>query len=192
MAYDSPDEWLKGGKGSPAYFKRGDQYGKKLVGKIVKVSVQQERDFKTSDLKFYNDGNPIQQLVIELQTEYRDAADPDDKGLRRTFLKNRHKPALIKAVQAGGGEVLQVGAIFTQEYTGDTDNDDPKMNPSRDYTFTYVSPANVALLAGAAPNAEKPADAPKAETSAVSNADAAKAALANLSAAEIAALLGNK
>lgn len=189
MAYDTPDEWLKGGKGAPSYFKKGDQFGKKLTGLITSITLQQERDYLSGDPKFYDDGNPIQQLVLEVQTEERDPADPKDKGLRRTFLKNRHKGALMAAVEEGGGSVLQKGARFTQEFTGTTPNADPKMNDSRDYKFTYVSPANVALQAGAAPKSE-----PVAETAtpAVSNADAAKAALANLSPAEIAALLGNK
>lgn len=193
MSISTPQDWLGGGKGPAAYFKRGDQFGKELVGKIVKVETQQERTYgKDAKPKFYEDGNPVEQLVITLQTTHRDPADPKDTGLRRTFLKNRLKPALRQAIEDGGAEGFEIGGLFKQTYTGETPNEDVTLNPSRDYTFKYTSVANLSVMGGNATPAAAPAPAPEpappAATPPADNAAKAQALLAGLSADERAML----
>lgn len=195
MAYNTPGEWLNGGGGAPAHFKKGDQIGKSLTGKILKLEVRQERDFKDKKPKFYDDGNPIEQLVITLQTAYRDPEDQHDDGQRRTFIKNRQKGDVREATAVGGSpEGLEIGGILTQTFVGMDPAPEKGLNESRRFEFTYISAANV-LLASGSPSPVTPPVTPPVTTQSPgavpgTNIEAAKAALAGLSAEELALITG--
>jgi hypothetical protein len=56
--------------------------GTTVTGTICRPpEVQQQRDFTTGEPKFWDDGKPMQQLQVQLQTSEKDMSVPDDDGV---------------------------------------------------------------------------------------------------------------
>lgn len=107
----SPEDLLNGG-GAPAVKwsdeNRIPQIGKTVKGTVVEVEVGQQRDME-GNLKFWpkkpgeTEEKPMEQLVITLQTDERDASIEDDDGIRRIFARGGKKQVGPK----GGSPALQ-------------------------------------------------------------------------------------
>ena len=59
--------------------------GVEVGGVILSAEVQQVRDFDTQEPQFWQDGNPMNEVVIEVQTDERDGEN--DKGIRAHHVK---------------------------------------------------------------------------------------------------------
>jgi len=140
---ESVESWFESGGGAPGFFFKGDPHGKSVRGKIVKMEKRQVLDYVTKKPRFYDDGNPIEQAVLTLQTSLREG--PDDDGRRRVFLKNKDKANFKQALEAAGAQRPELGADLTVTYAADAPPTQPGMSPSRVYVFEYV-PAAVAGL----------------------------------------------
>lgn len=162
------DAFLMGGGGAPsASFPTP---GTKIGGTITETpTVQQQRDPADGKPKFWDDGNPMMQLVVTIQTGLRDPSIEDDDGRRRLFVKGQMKNAVSDAVRAAGAPGLQVGGTLDVAYTHDGEAK-RGLNAPKQYKARYTPAATNLLNSGAmadpwatsAPAAATPAPAQQA------------------------------
>ncbi|MFF9898472.1 hypothetical protein [Streptomyces longispororuber] len=139
----SADDFLMGGSVPSAKF---PTLGATLTGQIASPpTVEQQRDYTTGDLKFWDDGKPQMQMVVTLATAERDPAVADDDGTRRLYVKGQMKTAIAQAVRASGARGLEVGGQLTVKYVRDGEKKNPRFNAPKEYAAQYV-PAAAAHL----------------------------------------------
>jgi hypothetical protein len=125
-------------------------------GTIISAKSAQQRTIDGKP-KFWDDGNPAMQLVITLQTDYRDAG-PGDDGLRRLFANGGKLAAIRTALK---GRKLEAGGELAIQYSGDGEPK-PGKNAPKLYQAAYRPPAvnNVDALLGAPTAANLPTSFP--------------------------------
>ena len=75
--------------------------GTEVTGTVAsEPKVQQQTDFKTGAPKTFANGDPMQQIVVQLQTDQRDPAVDDDDGVRALYIKSQMLKAIREAVVA--------------------------------------------------------------------------------------------
>ena len=122
MSLDQLDQALAGG-GAPTFFTKDSPVGATVTGTVVAAELRQVTDYATQKPKTWDDGRPQMQVIVTLNTNERDPANPDDDGQRRVFIKTWGvwRDALNAAIKAAGGtkasDVLTPGAQFTATFT---------------------------------------------------------------------------
>jgi hypothetical protein len=97
---DSFDALFGGGK-SAAFPKLGTE----ITGVITQPPHDmQQRDITSGEPKFYKDGNPMMQVVWQLQTDQRDPEDESDDGVRMVYAKGQMLAAGRAAARASGAK----------------------------------------------------------------------------------------
>lgn len=142
----NPTDFLLGGGTKSAKF---DRIGDEVSGTIASPpEVRQQTDMTTGKPKVWDNGDPVMQLVVRLQTDQRDPADPDDDGVRAVYVKGSKKPeskslhaAVAGAVRASGAKSLEVGGRLTVRFVGEGVAERRGFNPPKHYEATYVPPA---------------------------------------------------
>lgn len=124
MSITDPNDFLFAGGAKSAKF---DDVGDKVTGVILTAEVAQQTDPETGTPKTWNDGRPVMQLVITLQTDERDG--DDDDGQRRLYAKGGNYevasgkgtallPAVREAVKKAGAKGIEPGARLTVQHSG--------------------------------------------------------------------------
>ena len=130
---------MGGGVPSASFLHIGDS----VTGVICEPpSVQQQRDMQTGEPKTWEDGRPMEQLVVTLQTAEYDGKIEDDDGRRRVYIKSHMKRAVQEAVRKSKGKGIEVGGQLTITYTSDGDPTKRGFNPPKFYSAVYVPPAD--------------------------------------------------
>jgi Ca2+-binding RTX toxin-like protein len=124
------NDLLNGGGGPPAF--KFDNVGDTAKGRITNLATSQVTDFKTGEPKFYNDGNPIMQIVITVQ--------PDDGEEFRIFVKPKAKIAIREAVQAAGADGLEAGGMIALQFSGNEAPSQAGLSPTKLFTAQYKAP----------------------------------------------------
>lgn len=123
MTQDANDFLFAGGAKSAKL----DNVGDFITGRIVSAEVRQQTDLVTGAPKTFENGDPMNQLVIVLQTDLRDG--DDDDGQRALYAKGGRfevasgkgvalKDAIADAIRAKGGKGLDIGSTLTVQHTG--------------------------------------------------------------------------
>lgn len=76
----------------------------------------QQSDYQTGKLKFYDDGNPIMQVVIKIQTDRRDPNIKDDDGIRAIYAYGQMLAVIREAIIEAGGSRLDIGTHLYVKY----------------------------------------------------------------------------
>lgn len=153
-----PNAFLMGGGAKSAKF---DTPGTTVTGTIAaEPEMKQQTEFGTGKLLFWDNGDPMMQLVVKLQTTERDPQVEDDDGIRALYIKGGFKkPTLQKAVsdavRAAGAKGLEVGGTLSVTYTGDGPKEGAGF-PPKYYSATYTPPTANFLATGEAPAATTP------------------------------------
>ncbi len=111
--FPSVEQFLSSGAKSAKF----PTVGSKVSGSVVGSELQQQTEFETGLPKTFNDGNPMLQLVVTIQTADRE--DSTDDGCRRIFAKGHMLAALKAAVKASGSSGLLNGQGITVTYVSD-------------------------------------------------------------------------
>lgn len=131
------NDFLMGGGAKSAQFP-DRAYGTTVGGAIVRPpEVRQQTDKATGNPKFFDDGTPRNQLVVQVQTDQR--ADQNDDGVRAFYIKADMLRAVREAVRAAGAPGLQVGGVLAVTYIRDEQG--KGSIPKKIYTATYQPPA---------------------------------------------------
>lgn len=149
------NDFLMGGGSTAAKF---DTIGTTVSGQITTPPrVEQQKDFTTGEPKIWNDGKPMQQLVVTVATTLRDPDVSDDDGTRAFYIKANMLKAVREAVRKSGAKGLEVGGTLAVTYTADGESTKRGFNPPKIYSATYTPPA--AAAAAEFLNAQQPAPA---------------------------------
>lgn len=89
--------------------------GTSYTGTIAAATLRQSKKFESNELDTWDDGNPKMQVVITLDTKYRDQSNPDDDGTRQATINmwGGQKSALAAACRAAGITEPEPGMGFT-------------------------------------------------------------------------------
>lgn len=136
--------------------------GASVTGVIAEEPTSSQQTTPKGDLKTWDDGNPMLQLVVTLQTSERDSEIEDDDGKRRLYVKGQMKKAVGDAVRTVGAKGLDVGGTLTVTYTHDGERSNPAFSPPKQYVAVYVAPTgdSAAFLAAEADSEPVPANLP--------------------------------
>jgi hypothetical protein len=142
MTPPDPSTLLMGGGTRSAKF---EHPGDKISGEILSVETKQQTDLKDGSPKFWDNGDPMWQVVVTLQTEQRDPDDADDDGKRAIYVKGSMKyastaKAIADAVRTAGAKTLEVGGTLAVAYTGDGEATSRGFNPPKLYSAAYKAP----------------------------------------------------
>jgi hypothetical protein len=203
---DANDVLMGGGSAPPARFTSpGDTVGGKIV---AKPRAHQEREYDPRNPgggkpKFFDSGDPIMGLTVDVQTALRDPSVENDTGVRRIWIEGKRlKDAVRDAVRATGAPGLEVGGELHITFTGLGEAANASVSPPKLYTARYVPAAQAPTEIPAAsadpwathatatvPTAPAAPAAPATPPAASAGVDpAVAAALANLTPAQKAAL----
>ncbi|MGQ4350502.1 hypothetical protein [Streptomyces sp. SAS_275] len=151
----SADDFLMGGGVPSAKF---PTLGTAVSGRITeRPTVEQQRDFTTGELKFWDDGKPQMQLVVTLATSERDPENPEDDGTRRLYVKGQMKNAVASAVRSAGARGLEVGGTLTVTYARDGQKSNPRFNAPKNFDAQYIAAAVNELNTPEPATAQQPA-----------------------------------
>lgn len=162
------NDFLMGGGVKSASFPDG-QYGTEVGGPVVREpKLRQQTDFDDGKPKFYDNGDPMNQVIIHVQTGLRDPLDPEDDGVRALYVKGQMREAVRDGVKAAGGTGVAMGGELYVKYIRDEPNGRGRGKEKKIYSARYVLPAAKAagdwLLGGGnvPPAAAPPAGPPSA------------------------------
>jgi hypothetical protein len=136
MATKDSEAFFAGGSPSAKF----DTAGTTVTGTITEEPVMQQQTTPEGKLKTWDDGAPMNQLVVNLQTTQRDPEIEDDDGIRRLYIKRQMRTAVQTALREAGAKGLDVGGTLTVTYTHDGERTNPAFSPPKQYVAQYVKP----------------------------------------------------
>lgn len=142
MAEEVMDPWGKimseGGGGKTVTF---NDKGVVFKGVLMEDPVERDQiDPATKEVKTYKDGNVRRQWVFKFQTEERDPADPEDKGVRNLWAKHQAILAIRESLKSQGLNRMRVGGTLEIAWTGQIAPDRPGVHPTKTFTARYTEP----------------------------------------------------
>lgn len=165
------DDLLTGGSKGLKFETPGDSY----TGTVLSSTVRQMTEFGTGTPLTFENGDPQEQICINLQTDQRDASDPSDDGTRTLYIKGFgvQLRAFRAAVQAAGGKP-EPGDTITVTYTGNGERSPRGGYPPKLYQYVIAKADRLDALAGA-PTQQAPAPAAQPAPAGGGESPAAKA-----------------
>lgn len=139
-----PNDLLLGGGITAAKF---PTIGTIVKGVVVRSEASQQTEFGSNKPKVYDDGNPIMQVIVTLQTDERDGSEDD--GQRKLYVRGQMMAAVSSALKAASAK-LEVGGTLAVRYESDKPAEKPGFNPAKQYVAQYAPPTQGAELLAAA------------------------------------------
>lgn len=133
---DDVVEFLLGAAGAPAKF---NTVGTVVRGKVLHHEKRQSRDMD-NNLKTWDDGNPIWEVVVTLQTDDRDPSLDDDDGVRRLFVRGQMLKAVRDALVKAQWRESLVGGTLAVRYEGDGIPSRNGFSPPKQYRAQFEAP----------------------------------------------------
>jgi hypothetical protein len=119
-----------------------------ITGTITEPPVVGDQRDLDGNIKTWDDGSTMKQLIVTLSTNLRDASIEDDDGTRRLFVSGSKKPESMSMTAAIGGAVraakangLEVGGKLTVKYIADGVPPKKGFNAPKQYAATYEPPS---------------------------------------------------
>jgi hypothetical protein len=117
-----------------------DSHGDVAKGEIVSLDLMQQRDYKSGLPKFWDDGRPMMQLRVVLDTGIIDPGIEGDDGVRAIYVRGAMQQAVRDAIKKAGVKEIEVGGTLAVAYVGDGEAK-PKMDPPKLFRAEYRPPA---------------------------------------------------
>ena len=130
-----PNAFLMGTGGRSAKF---EAEGDVAVGYITHYEMRQQTDIKTGAPKTWDDGNPMMQLVVTIDTETRE--DEDDDGVRTVYIKGQMQKAVSDAIRKAGEHGLGIGGKLGIKYVSTAAPKQRGFNGAKQYSAKYEPP----------------------------------------------------
>ncbi len=140
-SYDDPNDFLFSGGSKAAKFPTP---GTVVKGIVTGTRVTEQTEIGTNAIKRFDNGQPMMQMLVTVQTTERE--DEDDDGLRTLYAKGGKGgmlEALREATKAHRG--IQVGGELAVKYTGDGEAKQRGFNPPKLYKAQYTPPTTPIL-----------------------------------------------
>lgn len=125
--------------GSPAV--KFPEVGTVVRGKVLGQKKQQSKDMATGELKVWDDGTPVWEIVFTLATDDRDPAIEDDDGNRRLFARGQMLKAIGQALREAKWSRSLVGGTLAVKYQKDGEATRRGFSPPKVYAAKFEPPA---------------------------------------------------
>ena len=122
--------------------------GTTVKGTVLKAEVTQQTDFDSGEPKFWDDGKPMLQIVLTIQTDERDPDIVNDEGERRLFIKGQMLQAFRTALRAVGARDITPGDMIAVQYVGDGEAKRRGLRPPKQYAVQVKKGSPTADLLG--------------------------------------------
>lgn len=134
---------LMGGSGRSAKF---ETLGATVVGFVQHVDKRQQTAIGSGEPLVWPDGNPRNQLVIQLQTEERDG--DDDDGIRNLYvpIPSAMRSAIADAIRRAGAKGIETGMKLGVKFTGQEPPKVKGFSPQKLYTAKVEVPVQSVSL----------------------------------------------
>lgn len=135
---------LVAGRGAKSFFDANSQPGASVSGVIDLIEKTQYRDYNTRQPGYWNDGKPMEQIHVILQTQLRDPSVDDDDGRRSVWIKGWgvQLGAFRAGMRlAGMQHAPRKGDRMTATFTGFDPKSKNPQNPAKLYEYVF-EPAN--------------------------------------------------
>jgi hypothetical protein len=131
---------------------KGCGVGDSVTGIVVSAAKEQQRDFDTSALLEWDNGEPRMESVVVLETDLRDPEMEHDDGKRALHLRGGNyevaegtgvsgEKALLEAIQRSGMR-CEAGVKITAKITGMAKVTGRGRNPAKLWTIEMERPAS--------------------------------------------------
>jgi hypothetical protein len=129
-----------GGTGAPYFPFR--EVGTTITGTVTTEPVVRDAtDPFTGDVVTWKDGNPKKVLVVTVQTDLRDPANPEDSGQRSVWISTYGQRLAVKdALTRANASAIEVGGKLTLTFTGYGERTNPALNPPKAFSADYQKP----------------------------------------------------
>lgn len=131
-------------RGAKSFFDANSQPGASVSGVIDLIEKTQYRDYNTRQPGYWNDGKPMEQIHVILQTQLRDPSVDDDDGRRSVWIKGWgvQLGAFRAGMRlAGMQHAPRKGDRMTATFTGFDPKSKNPQNPAKLYEYVF-EPAN--------------------------------------------------
>jgi hypothetical protein len=118
-----------------------EEMGDSNEGRISAVEWRKQTDPKTGQVKYFSSGDPMQQLVITIDTAKGESMALYAKGGNFPAVKGEGQSmlnAIAKAAKDAGAGSIDVGADLTVTFTGEGKKE-PGLNAPKLYTAKYAA-----------------------------------------------------
>lgn len=163
MSIDEANSWLMGSGVPSCTFPNIED---KHEGQIMDIEMGQQRDLQSGKPKCWDDGSPMMQMIITLQTAERNPEVENDNGIRKLYVASKGmREALAAAVKKTGAAGLGVGGRLGMKYVRDGAPTQRGFNPPKEYAARYEPPTVAVSEDGYddAPPPAAPAEAPSGD-----------------------------
>ena len=152
--------------GLPGAFGKHSTPGDTVDGTIDSVDIFQDRDYRTGDPLYWDDGKPRQKIQIVLNTDQRDPSIDNDTGKRAVYVKwwGQQRKNLLEAIRKANDTDLRPGGLFRATYTHQDEPRNPREDGEKQFGFDYRPPAPSSGVGFAAAQPEQPQAAPQQQT----------------------------
>jgi hypothetical protein len=149
---DAANALLMGG-GTKSINWKENGVGYTVIGTIVdQPKVEQMTDYNDkSKLLNWPSGDPMMQIVCTIQTDLRDAANPEDDGKRKLHIPPRMQKPVREAIQKAGAKGLAIGGRVAVRRTGGTGESGSPFEFAAEYAPPAVDPGSLLSDNNAAP-----------------------------------------
>lgn len=138
MSVEEANGWLMGSSAQSCTF---PEIGTKHEGRITAVEMGVQRDLQTGKPKLWDDGTPMKQMIVTLQTEARDPEVENDDGVRKLYVGSKGmREALAAAVKLTGSGGIAIGGTLGIKYARDGEQPKKGFNPPKEYVAKYEPP----------------------------------------------------
>lgn len=114
--------------------------GTVVKGKVVGQKKQQSKDMATGELKTWDDGTPVWEIVFTLATDDRDPNIDDDDGTRRLFARGQMLKAIGQAIRKEGWSKSLVGGELAVKYDHDGQASKRGFSAPKVYAARFTAP----------------------------------------------------
>lgn len=121
--------------GAPSF--KFEAVGDTARGKVISAEKRQQTDYGTGAPKFYDNGDPMWEVVITIDTG---AEDENGEASRRIFARGQLLKAVREALKEAGAK-LEAGGELVARYTGDGEPPKKGFNAPKLFKAKYTAPA---------------------------------------------------
>lgn len=114
-------------------------------GRVLAMEKAQQRDIN-GNKKFWDDGEPMWQLVFTIDTGVTDPSIDNDDGVRKIYAKAQMLTAIREAVKRSGHRGDLVGGTLAVRYKEDGEVTKRGYNPPKIYDAKFTPPTEADLL----------------------------------------------
>lgn len=115
--------------------------GDKLQGRVLSQKKQQSKDMATGELKVWDDGSAMYEIVFTIQTDQRDPELEDDDGTRRLFARGQMLKAIGDALRKARWSSSLVGGTLGVKYARDGEATRRGFSAPKIYAALFEPPA---------------------------------------------------